>query len=436
MAIINGTFLPDILIGTGEADTISGFGGLDTLSGGDGNDVLDGGDGDDVLIGGDGNDILIGGPGAATLLSVYNGGQGDDIMIASVLGLAEDFDGGDGIDTVTFAARTEAVTTFLSVLGIPLLDTLRNVENVVGSQYDDEITGDGADNRLDGWLGADRLAGLGGNDSYAVDNAGDVVAEAAGQGFDAVYTRISYTLAAGSEVEWFSTAFNGATTAIDLTGNEFTNYIVGNQGTNVLRGGGGADFLYGLGGNDSYYVDSADDYVSEQAGEGFDAIFTTASYTLQTSLSVEWLSTADNLATAAIDLTGNQLDNYLVGNEGVNVLNGGLGADILIGHGGADTFLFASTLGGGNVDFITDYTAGTDKIALDDAVFTQLAPGALAAGAFVNGIVPGDANDRILYNSGTGELFYDADGSGAIAAVWFATLQHNPILTAADFTVV
>jgi Ca2+-binding RTX toxin-like protein len=435
MAIINGTFLPDILIGTSEDDTISGFGGLDTLSGGDGNDVLDGGDGDDVLIGGDGNDILIGGPGAATLLSLYNGGAGNDIMIASVLGVAEDFDGGDGIDTVTFAARTQAVTTSLSVAGIPLLDTLRNVENVVGSQFDDELTGDAADNRIDGWLGADTLAGLGGNDTYAVDNLGDVVTEAAGQGFDSLFTKISYTLAAGSEIEWFSTITNSATTAIDLTGNELSNYIIGNQGANTLRGGGGTDFLYGLGGNDNYYIDSADDYVSEHVNEGFDSVFTTASYTLFGGMSVEWLSTADNLATTAIDLTGNALDNYLVGNEGVNVLNGGLGADVLIGHGGADTFLFASSLGGGNVDFVTDYAAGTDHIALDDAVFTQLATGALAAGAFVNGSVAADADDRILYNAATGELFYDADGNGAIAAVLFATLQHNPVLTAADFTV-
>ena len=146
MAIINGTFLPDILIGTSDDDTINGFGGLDTLSGGDGHDTIDGGNGDDVLIGGDGNDILIGGPGSATLLSQYDGGLGNDLMIASDLGVAEDFDGGDGIDTVSFAARDAGVTVFLSVIGIPLLDTITNTENVIGSAFDDEITGDGSNN--------------------------------------------------------------------------------------------------------------------------------------------------------------------------------------------------------------------------------------------------------------------------------------------------
>src|SRR6218665_286616 len=362
MAVINGTFLPDILLGTSEDDQINGLEGLDTISGGDGNDVLNGGEGDDILI----------------------GGAGNDIMIASVLGLAEDFDGGDGIDTVTFAARTEAVTTFLSVLGIPLLDTLRNVENVVGSRFDDELTGDAAANSLDGWLGADRLAGLGGTDNFSLDNVGDVVTEAAGQGFDAIYTKIDYTLAAGVEVEWLSVASNGAATNASLTGNEFTNYVLGDQGANTLNGGGGADFLYGYAGNDTYYVDNAGDQIFE--GSGFDAAYASVSYTLARGASVEWLSASDNFATAAIDLKGNEIANYVVGNDGGNRIDGGEGGDILIGRGGADTFAFTTTLGAGNVDWITDFTAATDKIGLDDALFTQVGgPGALSANAFLTG---------------------------------------------------
>jgi VCBS repeat-containing protein len=171
MAIINGTFLPDILIGTSQDDTINGFGGLDTISGGDGHDTIDGGNGDDVLIGGAGNDILIGGPGAATLLSLYNGGTGNDLMIASDLGVAEDFDGGDDIDTVSFAARDSGVTVFLSVIGIPLLDTIRNTENVIGSAFNDGITGDGANNELTGGAGDDVLDGSGGSDTAILSGA-------------------------------------------------------------------------------------------------------------------------------------------------------------------------------------------------------------------------------------------------------------------------
>lgn len=177
MAIINGTFLPDVLVGTSDDDTINGFGGLDSISGGDGHDTIDGGAGDDVLSGNDGNDILIGGTGAATLLSQYNGGTGNDLMIASDLGVAEDFDGGDGIDTVSFAARDSGVTVFLSVLGIPLLDSIENTENVIGSAFADEINGDGGDNEITGGEGDDVLDGLGGNDTAVyTGNRSDYIA--------------------------------------------------------------------------------------------------------------------------------------------------------------------------------------------------------------------------------------------------------------------
>src|SRR6185503_17271767 len=136
-------------------------------------------------------------------------------------------------------------------------------------------------------------------------------------------------------------------------------------------------------------------------------------------------------ATTAIDLTGNELANEMYGNAGANVLNGGGGADYMLGFGGADTFAFTTALGGGNVDQIGDFLAGTDKIALDDAIF-----GALGAGAFAFGAQAQDADDRIVYNSATGQLFFDADGNGAGAAILFATLEGHPLLAASDFTLI
>jgi serralysin len=109
----------------------------------------------------------------------------------------------------------------------------------------------------------------------------------------------------------------------------------------------------------------------------------------------------------------------------------------LIGAGGADTFVFDTALGAGNVDAINDFVSGTDRIALDDAVFTGIGSlGALGAGAFVNGTVAGDADDRIIYNSATGQLFFDADGNGAGVAVLFATLSAHPNIAANDFVVI
>ena len=71
------------------------------------------------------------------------------------------------------------------------------------------------------------------------------------------------------------------------------------------------------------------------------------------------------------------------------------------------------------------------------AVFTGIGPaGALNPGAFVVGTAAGDADDRIIYNSATGQLSFDADGSGAGAAVMFATLTGAPALAASDFQVI
>lgn len=112
------------------------------------------------------------------------------------------------------------------------------------------------------------------------------------------------------------------------------------------------------------------------------------------------------------------------------------GRDLLAGFGGADSFRFSTALGPGNVDAIADFVSGTDRIRLDDAVFAGVGGlGALAAGAFVTGTAAGDADDRIIYNGATGQLFFDADGSGAGAAVLFATLTGHPTLVASDFVI-
>ena len=87
----------------------------------------------------------------------------------------------------------------------------------------------------------------------------------------------------------------------------------------------------------------------------------------------------------------------IFGNAGANVLDGKGGNDALVGCGGADFFAFTTALGAGNVDTIVDFVAGTDKIGLDDAIFTGIG-GTLNANAFVIGAAAADIDDRIVYN--------------------------------------
>ncbi|KAA8610032.1 calcium-binding protein, partial [Salipiger aestuarii] len=113
---------------------------------------------------------------------------------------------------------------------------------------------------------------------------------------------------------------------------------------------------------------------------------------------------------------------------------GGAGADRLEGGAGADVFVLASAPSTG-VDTIVDMTANVDTIRLDSSVFTGLSAGALGASAFHIGAAAADAADRVIYDAGSGALWYDADGSGAGAAVQIAALSSGLGLDAADFFV-
>ena len=402
---INGTSGPDVLHGTPGDDVINGLGGDDTL---------DGDAGADTLVGGQGNDVY------------YVDNLGDVVTEAS----------GEGRDTVyaflsyvlTAGSEVEAMST-TDIAGTAAID-------LTGNALSQVLYGNFGANVLDGGGGADVMVGFLGDDTYRVDNAGDLIREAVGEGNDTVLASLGYALNAGAEVETLATANDAGTVAIGLTGNEFAQTIRGNAGANALNGAGGADTMIGLAGDDIYYVDDANDVATEAAGQGQDVVYTGVSYTLTAGSSVEVLSARGIGDTDALDLTGNALTQGVWGNDGVNVLDGKGGADSLIGYGGADVFAFTSALGGGNVDRIVDLVSGTDRIALDDAIFTALSPGALAAGAFRLGTAAQDGDDRIVYDQTTGALYYDADGNGAGTQILFATLNAGDTLAASDFNII
>lgn len=121
--------------------------------------------------------------------------------------------------------------------------------------------------------------------------------------------------------------------------------------------------------------------------------------------------------------------------KGNDVLNGAGGKDILIGGKGKDSFVFDTALGPRNVDRIKDFSPKDDTIHLKASIFSGLAPGKLAASAFVKGKGAADAEDRIIYDNKSGKLLFDADGAGGAAAIHFATVGKNLKITADDFFV-
>ena len=367
------------------------------MTGGSAADTLFGLDGNDTLNGGDGNDRVI-----------YSGvATGNSIIVALADSPANGLANNDGTGAI---------------------DILRNVENVTGSNGNDTISGNSGANALDGGSGNDILSGAGGNDSLLggagadalnggtgndtlsggagidvltggigddtyIDSASatadaaiaDTFVEFAGQGADTVQTtRASFTLATHFENLRFtaSSAFNGT----------------GNAVANTLTGGIGADTLSGLDGNDTLRGGSGNDLLLGGAG-----------------------------------------NDVLQGEAGNDTLAGGVGVDSLSGSTGNDIFLFNAADAFTNVDTIVSFgnAAGNDDtIHLDDLVFAGLAAGTLNAAAFVTGAAALDAGDRIIYNAATGALYFDSDGTGALAQLQFATLIPAATLSNVDFMVV
>ena len=133
-----------------------------------------------------------------------------------------------------------------------------NIENgTIAGTLAFNLTGNSLDNRLHGNSAANKLTGRGGNDAYVVDNAGDVIVEAAGQGTDNVNASLSYALAAGVSAETLRTVNAAATTVIHLTGNEINNIVAGNAAYNQINGGLGNDTLTGNAGGDFFLFNTA-----------------------------------------------------------------------------------------------------------------------------------------------------------------------------------
>ncbi|MBD3810941.1 MAG: cadherin-like domain-containing protein, partial [Betaproteobacteria bacterium] len=478
----------DAILLEGGNDIAFGGAGNDMIAGGWGNDVISGDEGDDQLYGESGSDALFGGVGNDELFGMgdndrLDGGAGADLLDGGAGN--DEMIGGEGDDTYVVDSTSDVVTedtgqgtdTVKSSVSYVLAGTLENLvltgeaTNGTGNALNNVLVGNDGANILDGGAGIDTMQGGLGNDVYIVDNAGDVVIEAADSGTDDVYSSVTYTLAPGVE----NLHLTGAS-AINGTGNELDNFIAGNSAANVLAGGQGNDVywvaegdsvvenlnegidavnsevsyfladnlenlylwgsaaisgtgnahnnilfgylntasnaLAGGAGNDTYYV-GAGDTVVELFNQGVDGVNSYGSFTLGDNV--------ENLTLLGSDATngfGNALNNIIIGNSAANTLSGGNGADTMIGGAGNDTYVIdnfgdvVTENGNEGVDTVQAGLTYTLGVNIENLILTGT--GAInGTGNALDNILAGNSAVNVLSGAEGDDLFMVAGDSGS-----------------------
>ena len=386
--VIAGNF-NDRLSGSGSGQTLVGQGGADTLWGAGGVDILRGGGGADTFIFRE--------TGTANADSVQDFGSGTDKLLLggsamSALGAAGNFAAGDA----RFKANSTGTATDASD---------RIVYNTSTRQVFYDADGNGSGAKV-------LIATL---QSGATLVATDIAVEGGGGGGQVI---------------------NGTSGNDSLVGGPGNDTINGFAGSDTINGGAGADSMVGGAHADTYFVDNPGDVIVELEDGGFDTVNASLSYTLPA-----WVNHLTLAGSTAINGTGNDLPNGITGNGAPNVLSGREGIDTLDGGGGGDSFLFNVAPGDANADLVLGFNSGAHKLILDGNAHAGTGPsGNFAAGdarfwSSASGAAH-DADDRVIYNTSTGQLWYDADGNGAGAAQRVATLSGAPALAATDIAIV
>jgi len=458
---------------TGTISNDDGDPNNNELIGGSGNDSLGGLAGNDTIIGNAGNDTLNGGAGVDSLI----GNAGNDTYIIDDLNDVIVENANEGTDTVQTSINFDLTATNLeniTLLGTDNLNATGNGFNntLIGNDGNNLLQGLAGNDNLDGKAGNDTLVGGAGNDTYTID-AGDTIVENANEGTDAVKAGFSYILA--NNLENLTLL---ATGNIDGTGNNSNNGLTGNNGNNRLEGlagndnlngGLGNDTLVGGSGNDNYTIDGGDTLI-ENLNEGTDTVTASFTYTLGDNL--ENLNLSGN---AAINGTGNTLNNSLNGNSGNNLLLGLEGNDSLDGKAGNDTLEGgagddAYTIDAG--DTITENAnAGTDTVKVGFASYTLTANfenltltgtvaidgtgnnsnnlltgnnaantltgldgnDTLLGGSGNDTLVGGNGNDVLTGGSGLEQFVLNAPGTGIDSITDFKVIDDTLVVSASQF---
>lgn len=385
---ITGTGFNDTFTGNGANNTISGGAGADIINGGLGDDIIYGGSGSDTLAGGGGNDTVrfddltsgitvtlssagtgnvVNGPDTDTISgfsTIYMTGSDDTFTESTaadtVFGLGGNdtfkmvagdssndmFDGGSGINTVDYTNASNAIDVNLATQTATGngTDTLVNIQNVVGTAFDDTIRGSTAANTLDGGSGTNTL-------SYDYTNTSVVANLSVVSGGYATVTIGSDT----DKVKNFQI----------VTGGGGNDSFTGNGTGNTFNGGAGNDTFFTSAGNDTFNGGADIDTVNYTSiTNTATAITASLDASGNATLTFAGLSKVDTL-TGIENLTGGSGNDNLSGNASANVLHGGAGDDTLNGNDGNDT-LFGDAgndiIHGGNGDDVISGGDGNDTL--------------------------------------------------------------------------
>ncbi|EDL48226.1 M10 family metallopeptidase [Erythrobacter sp. SD-21] len=423
----------DLLVGGAGADTLDGGTGADAMIAGAGDDYYtvddaldfvteEEGEGDDVIhafvdytlcanvewgIAAEGV-TLTGNELANSLyaegIATLEGGDGDDEYYLDFSGVTVVEEADEGIDTV-YVLFSYTLTANTEILVLDWTDSDGTV--LTGNDLDNTIIGERDNDTLDGGAGADELIGGQGDDTYYLDNVGDIVTEYEGEGNDTIVTTITtVNLSDDGHVENLTAGDDSGDYA--LTGNSAVNVITGSANNDTLDGGAGADRLVGGLGDDTYHVDDANDVVSEGVDEGTDRVIATASqYALDANV-----ENLEAVTDTAFTYEGNDLAN--------DITVTGADEGEIFGHGGADTI--EAYLGEAIGEVVIDGGEGDDTITVHDGDLELIIDG--GAGADIM-----DASDTAAEAT-----FYVDDESDVVIASSYAGegLSGNTIRSTAS----
>ena len=395
---LTGNSRDNILIGGKGNDTLDGGGGSDKLYGGDGDDTLRGGDGTDELNGGKGSDLF--------LIKYYQGGtvtingEGKDEN-----GVTQDAETGD-MDTVSYAEWVNDNSSQPEIT-VTIGTTFTGIENVIGSRYEDNITGDSGDNVIEGGDDKDTLSGGSANTDEV--NGDTVSYESSDAG---VTVNLSNNSTSGGDA-----ASDVISNFENVIGSAHADTLTGSGSANIIEGGGGGDTLDGGDGTDTLSYQGSNGGVTVDLSKGKEVdINGTMKYIINKSSGghaagdkVVYGTSASTTGTFE-NITGSRYGDTLTGDAGANVLKGGAGRDTLTGGAGDDTLEGGpggDPLDGGEGTDTASYAGATAGVTLDLSYSTND-----TSGRGTGGDASGDSFKNIEKFVGSGHDDTFISGSG------------------------